>query len=101
FKVPKLLSELLMPEQYAQMCASAHMAAMEVRAIAEGKPVGQARMAHKPYYWVDDLFKDPADDDGKDGEVIAYGMGNLKDQRELPVCNSTLTYLLDETDARI
>lgn len=101
FKVPKLLSELLMPEQYAQMCASAHMAAMEARAIAEGKPVGQARMSHKPYYWVDDLFKDPADDDGEEGEAIAHGVGSVKGERELPVCNSTLTYLLDETDARI
>lgn len=86
FRVPKLLSENLLPEQLSNMCVSAHETAAEMHAMANGhgahKTTGHF---HHPYYWKDDLFADPADEESLGPEY----------------CEKSITYLLHEEDTRI
>lgn len=83
--VPAGIRAPLRPSVYSGICRSAH----EVSSMARSHGDEQGHGAgHHNYYWVDDLFVDPADS----GEYAETEQG--KD-----ICDTSLTYMLESSNA--
>lgn len=83
--IPAGIKAPLRPSVYNGICRSAHEVAAMARSNGEDHENGAG---HHGYYWIDDLFVDPADS----GEFVEVEQG--KD-----ICATSLTYLLESKNA--
>lgn len=83
--IPAGIEAPLRPSVYNGICGSAHEVASMARSHGEEHGEGHGA-GHHSYYWVDDLFVDPADS----GEAVEPGIN---------ICETSLTYMLESSNS--
>ncbi|EQL38874.1 hypothetical protein BDFG_00395 [Blastomyces dermatitidis ATCC 26199] len=109
--IPHNLEFPLPPSDYSRICSQAMELSRNMENIKNNKPASALHTAHHAYYWKDKNFIDVPDAEDKGllpssrgREISRGGLGVVGgeiyiDRQELPICEKSLTYVMQTDDA--